>query len=57
VVKNGVGVKECVDMILSAWKGTEGYSLSRKRWEGGAVRGSGELPQPQGKMYRTKVLA
>lgn len=45
VVKNGVGVRETVDLILGAWKGTSGYAQARRRWEGGAVRGSGESPQ------------
>ena len=54
VVKNGVGVKECVDLILSAWKTTQGYAIARKRWAEGGQRGSGE--QPEGKRYQTRVL-
>ncbi|KAJ9640725.1 urease accessory protein UreG [Exophiala oligosperma] len=46
VIKNGVGVKETVDMILSAWKSTTGYGESRKRWAAnGGQRGSGEQPK------------
>ncbi|KAL2427856.1 Urease accessory protein G [Exophiala dermatitidis] len=45
VIKNGVGVKETVDMILSAWKSTLGYAESLKRWASGASRGSGEQPK------------
>ena len=56
VVKNGVGVKEAVDLILSAWKTTQGYSISRKKWAGGALRGSGESPAAEKTKYRTKVL-
>ncbi|KIV97795.1 urease accessory protein UreG [Exophiala mesophila] len=44
VIKHGVGVKETVDMVLSAWKSTDGYIESRRRWSKGAVRGSGESP-------------
>jgi urease accessory protein len=45
VVKNGVGVHDTVDMILSAWKSTMGYIESRKRWASGQQpRGSGEQP-------------
>lgn len=44
VVKHGVGVKETIDMVLSAWKSTDGYIESRRRWSKGAVRGSGEQP-------------
>jgi urease accessory protein len=45
VVKNGVGVRECVDLIVGAWKGTQGYSEAKKRWDAGGVRGSGESPE------------
>lgn len=44
VVKNGVGVKESVDMIIGAWKGTQGYADARKRWAAGGQKGSGENP-------------
>ena len=44
VIKHGVGVKETVEMVLSAWKGTDGYRDARKRWQSGMVRGSGEQP-------------
>ncbi|KIW63350.1 urease accessory protein UreG [Phialophora macrospora] len=44
VIKNGVGVRDTVEMILSAWRSTAGYAISRKRWEAGGVRGSGEQP-------------
>ena len=56
VVKNGVGVRECVDLILSAWKTTEGYGISRRRWEQGGQRGSGEQPVAEGRRYKTRVL-
>ncbi|KAK5205289.1 hypothetical protein LTR41_009138 [Exophiala xenobiotica] len=48
VIKHGVGVRETVDMVLSAWKSTSGYVESRKRWASGAQRGSGEQPQRRG---------
>ena len=44
VVKNGVGVKETVDLLLGAWKGTMGYAVARRRWDSGGARGSGESP-------------
>jgi urease accessory protein len=44
VIKNGVGVKQTVDMIVSAWKATDGYIDSRRGWSKGAPRGSGEQP-------------
>ncbi|KIW94898.1 urease accessory protein UreG [Cladophialophora bantiana CBS 173.52] len=44
VIKTGVGVRETVDMILSAWKSTTGYQLSRERWAKGGPKGSGEQP-------------
>ena len=44
VVKHGVGVKQTVDMLLSAWRSTKGYGVSRKIWEKGGIRGSGEQP-------------
>jgi len=47
VIKNGVGVKETVDLIVSAWKSTGGYAECRRRWEAGQPRGSGEQPQVQ----------
>lgn len=56
VVKNGVGVKECVDLILSAWKTTQGYGISRKKWDQGGQRGSGEQPKAEVKRYKTRVL-
>lgn len=56
VIKNGVGVKETVDMILSAWKSTEGHWISRKRWASGGQKGSGEQPVAVKKQYKTKVV-
>lgn len=53
VVKNGVGVRETVDLILGAWKVTEGWGVSRRRWEEGGTKGSGE--QPKGKGFRRTV--
>jgi urease accessory protein len=44
VIKNGVGVRETVQLLISAWKSTEGYRVSKKRWDEGGVRGSGEQP-------------
>ncbi|OCT54249.1 Urease accessory protein G [Cladophialophora carrionii] len=44
VIKNGVGVRDTVEMILSAWRSTAGYAVSRTRWKAGHVRGSGEQP-------------
>lgn len=55
VIKNGVGVKETVDLILSAWKTTEGHWISRKRWQKGGLRGSGEQPKSDIKTYKTKA--
>lgn len=55
VVKNGVGVKETVDLILSAWKTTEGHIISRRRWAKGAQRGSGEQPKAEKRIYKTKT--
>lgn len=45
VIKHGVGVKETVDLILSAWKTTQGYEIGRRKWEQGAPRGSGIQPE------------
>jgi urease accessory protein len=50
VVKNGVGVRETVEMILSAWRATEGYAAARRSWDAGKERGSG--PQPEAKRYK-----
>jgi urease accessory protein len=50
VIKFGLGVKETVELILSAWKSTDGYTIARKRWEAGAERGSG--PQPEVNRYK-----
>ncbi|KAK5936719.1 hypothetical protein PMZ80_010982 [Knufia obscura] len=55
VVKNRVGVKETVDLILSAWKSTQGYEISRKRWEQGVARGSGPQPEVMRKAARTRA--
>jgi urease accessory protein len=44
VVKHGVGVKQTVDMIISAWKSTDGYIESRRKWSKGGAKGSGEQP-------------
>lgn len=44
VIKHGVGVKQTVDMIISAWKSTDGYIESRMKWSKGGVKGSGEQP-------------
>ncbi|PGH23508.1 urease accessory protein UreG [Polytolypa hystricis UAMH7299] len=43
VVKHGKGVKEIVDLILSAWKGSGAYETSLEGWKRGAVRGSGPV--------------
>jgi urease accessory protein len=54
VVKRGEGVESVVDMILSAWRGTMGYTESKKRWDRGTVRGSGTQPErrdAKGEMY------
>lgn len=56
VIKHGVGVKEVVDLLISSWKTTEGYFISRKRWAKGAPRGSGEQPESDKMRYRTKNL-
>lgn len=53
VIKNGVGVRETVDLIVSAWKSTSGYGISRKKWASGTPRGSG--PQPEVTKYKTKT--
>ncbi|KPI34724.1 putative urease accessory ureG-like protein [Cyphellophora attinorum] len=45
VVKNGVGVKETVELVLGMWKGTRGYADAKARWEKGGARGSGESPE------------
>lgn len=45
VVKHGVGVAQTVDMIISAWKSTDGYIVSRQKWSKGVPRGSGEQPK------------
>ena len=44
VVKQGVNVDAIVDLILSAWKSTEGWEISQRRWRAGGQRGSGEIP-------------
>lgn len=56
VIKTGVGVKETVDLVVSAWKGTAGWGITRKKWEEGGVRGSGEQPDGR-KKYKTKTLS
>ncbi|KAL8878424.1 MAG: hypothetical protein Q9198_003760 [Flavoplaca austrocitrina] len=56
VVVSRVGVREIVDLILSAWKSTQAYQISRERWqqEPAGRRGSG--PQPAvTKVFRTMV--
>lgn len=55
VIKHGVGVKETVDLLISAWKTTEGYFVSRKRWAKGAPKGSGEQPKSDKMRYQTKT--
>lgn len=55
VIKTGVGVRETVELILSAWKTTAGYGISRKRWQAGVQRGSGPQPQSTKTTYRTKT--
>ena len=56
VIKNGIGVRETVDLILSAWKTTEGHWISRKRWQAnGGQRGSGEQPKSDKLTYKTKT--
>jgi urease accessory protein len=42
-VKNGKGVTQIVNLILSAWKASGAYSLSVNRWKQGAPRGSGNI--------------
>lgn len=44
VIKHGVGVHQTVDMIISAWKCTDGYIESRRKWSKGTAKGSGEQP-------------
>ena len=56
VVKNGVGVQQTVDLVVSAWKGTEGWGVSRRKWEAGGQRGSGEQPEATKRVYKTKAL-
>lgn len=55
VIKTGVGVRETVDLILSAWKTTAGYGISRRKWYDGAQRGSGPQPQSTKLTYKTKA--
>ncbi|KAL9631400.1 MAG: hypothetical protein Q9204_004245 [Flavoplaca sp. TL-2023a] len=53
LVVSRVGVREIVDLILSAWKSTQAYQISRKTWQQGG-RSSG--PQPAvTKVFRTMV--
>ncbi|OGE50219.1 hypothetical protein PENARI_c018G11400 [Penicillium arizonense] len=42
-VKNGKGLANIIDLILSAWKASGAYSLSVNRWKQGAPRGSGNI--------------
>ncbi|KAI5308524.1 hypothetical protein KEM55_005499, partial [Ascosphaera atra] len=42
-VKDGTGVKNVVDLILSAWKASGAYDVSVERWKNGAPRGSGKV--------------
>ncbi|KAK2799024.1 hypothetical protein FQN50_008651 [Emmonsiellopsis sp. PD_5] len=39
-VKNGKGLKNIVDLILSAWKASGAYELSVQRWNSGGPKGS-----------------
>jgi urease accessory protein len=55
VIKNGVGVKETVDLLVSAWKTTEGWGITRRKWEAGGEKGSGK--QPEVLKYKTKTLS
>lgn len=56
VIKNSVGVQDTVNLILSAWKSTEGYFISRKQWaKNGGVRGSGPQPKCDKLTYKTKT--
>ncbi|RMZ88185.1 hypothetical protein DV736_g4579, partial [Chaetothyriales sp. CBS 134916] len=57
VIKNAVGVKESVDLILSSWKTTDGYSISRRKWAEGAPRGSGASPVALKKIYKSPYQA
>ncbi|RMD42117.1 hypothetical protein DV735_g3006, partial [Chaetothyriales sp. CBS 134920] len=57
VIKNAVGVKQTVDLILSAWRTTDGYSISRKKWAEGAPRGSGDSPVAVKKVYKSPYKA
>ncbi|KAK2749752.1 hypothetical protein FQN55_002988 [Onygenales sp. PD_40] len=42
-VKNGKGLKNIVDLILSAWKTSGAYEISVQRWNSGAPKGSGNI--------------
>lgn len=44
-VKNGKGVGNIVDLILSAWKASGAYEISLEKWKGGAKRGSGSIDE------------
>ncbi|KAJ9209156.1 hypothetical protein DTO027B5_1389 [Paecilomyces variotii] len=44
-VKNGKGVKNIVDLIISGWKASGAYEASLQRWKNGAVRGSGSVEE------------
>ena len=54
VIKNGVGVRDAVQLILSTWKTTMGYQVSRRRWAEGGQKNSGESPAVH--KYKTKNL-
>lgn len=42
-VKDGTGVRNVVDLILSAWQASGSYDASLERWKAGAARGSGAV--------------
>jgi urease accessory protein len=45
-VKNGKGLANITDLILSAWKASGAYNLSVNRWKQGVTRGSGSVEAP-----------
>ena len=42
-VKGGVGVRDVVRLLLSAWKATGAYELSLDRWKRNGRTGSGKV--------------
>jgi urease accessory protein len=43
VVKQGKGVDDIVNLIISAWKSSGAYELSEERWKRDGKKGSGEV--------------